>query len=134
MGKNRHTNQVKALKHQTGFGVIGAVIIISIAVSFIIFGLSAVPIYTDHLTVMKIAEDIAASDEIRKKTPRTIKRSISKLFHTNNLRDMVPEEVLQLHKIPGKGLVLEIDYEARRPLVHNMYLVVHFKEESIGLN
>ncbi len=134
MGTNRYSNKVGIGSRQSGFGVMNAIVVISIFASFSIFGLSAVPIYTDHLTIVKIAEDLALSEDVKGKSPRTIKSSINKLFHLNNLRQLNPEDVIQVQKIPGKGLALVIEYEARRPLVYNMDLVAHFKEEPIGLN
>ena len=98
------------------------------------FGLAAAPIYMEYATVKAITTDLAASSELKGKSPRTIKQSIAKRFRANSLWDLKPEETLHLKRMPGKGLVLVLDYEARRNLLYNLDLTARFKEEPILLN
>ncbi len=134
MGKTRNSYQLTTSKKQRGISVMGAVIIIMIIAGIATFGISAAPMYINHLTVMEIARDVAADKDLKNKPSRFIKSSINKRFRTNNLWDLDSSEVIQISREKGKGLLLTVDYEVRRPLIYNMELVAHFSETSIGLN
>ena len=119
---------------QRGIGAMGAIVVIAIVAAAAMFGMSAVPMYVNHLTVMDIVKDISSDPELREQTTRKVRTAVSKRFQTNNLWDLDPEEVIKVRRDKQLGLVLDVDYEVRRPLFGNMELVARFQEEKVGLN
>ncbi len=134
MGKTRQSNRIGIRSAQRGISVIGALVVISVVAMIAMFGMSAVPMYLNHMTVLEIANDVAAEEDLQNKPIRLVKNSISQRFRTNSLWDLDPEEVIKVHREQGRGLVLEVNYEVRRPLFYNMELVARFSEDKIGLN
>jgi len=134
MGKNRNENRLNRLTQQKGIGLFGAMVVIGIISVFTLLTLAAVPMYSEYLTVKTITENLVATPGLRKKSPRTIKQNIAQEFRQNSLWDLDYEKVLHLKRVSGKGLVLIIDYEARRNLLYNLDLVARFKEEPKLLN
>ncbi|MCB1757261.1 MAG: DUF4845 domain-containing protein [Gammaproteobacteria bacterium] len=134
MGKIGQSYQLTGKNTQRGIGVIGVLIVVSIIAVTAMFVMAAGPMYFNHMTVMEIAKDVAADQELKDKPIRQVRDSINKRFQTNSLWDLDPEEVIKVHREKNKGLVLEVNYEARRPLFYNMDLVTHFNEQTIGLN
>ena len=81
---------------QRGIGAMGAIVVIAIVAAAAMFGMSAVPMYVNHLTVMDIVKDISSDPELREQTTRKVRTAVSKRFQTNNLWDLDPEEVIKV--------------------------------------
>ncbi len=134
MGKVGQSNRIASQLRQRGIGVIGAMALIAGVSAVAIFAMTAAPMYMNHMTVMQIAKDVVADESMKDKPVRMVKNSIGQRFRTNSLWDLDPEEVIKVRREKGTGLVLQVDYEVRSPLIYNMELVTHFSEENIGLN
>lgn len=133
MGKVGQSNRIEK-RAQKGVGALGAIVIISIIAVVAMFGMSAAPMYFNHFTVMEIVNGISNDPALRDQTTRQVKSAVTKQFQTNNLWDMDPEEVVKVRRDKTLGLIIDVDYEVRRPLFYNMELIAHFSEEKVGIN
>lgn len=132
MGTTRQFNRVKATSKQRGVGAMGLIIGLAILAAFVSFGLSAMPMYMNNFTMMDIAKDIVAEPEMKNKSVRQIRESITDRFSMNSLWDLDPNEVIKVTKNSGESPILTIDYEDRRPLFYNIDLVTNFNKEFSG--
>lgn len=129
MGTTGQSNRIKAASKQRGVGALGLIVGLSILAAFVSFGLSALPMYVNNMTMMDIAQDVVAEPEMKKKSVRQIRQSITDRFSMNSLWDLDPNEVIKITKSVGESPVITIDYEDRRPLFYNIELVTNFNKE-----
>ncbi|HBR96624.1 MAG TPA: hypothetical protein DD979_04510 [Gammaproteobacteria bacterium] len=134
MGTTGKSHSVAQRCRQRGIGLIGAMVVIAIIAAAAIFAMSAAPMYFNHMTVMDIAKDVSQEPGLRDKSVRQIKQSVAQRFQTNSLWDLDPAEVISVRRDRELGLIVDVDYEVRRPLIYNMELVARFHETNIGLN
>ena len=132
MGKTGQSNRVTRASRQRGVGVMGLILGLAILAAFVSFGLSAMPMYMNNMTMMDIAKDIVQAPEMKTKSVRQIRQSLNDRFSMNSLWDLDPNEVIKITKNSGEALTLTIDYEDRRPLFYNIELVTNFNKEFTG--
>lgn len=83
------------------------------------------PAYWDNRIINDIiTERLKVMDE--KTPPDQLKRSVSEQFDMNNIRDLKFDDIAQVYS--EGSLVVETDYEIRRPFIGNIDIVVSFKK------
>ncbi len=132
MGKIGQSNRVITTSKQRGIGLLALIFSLSILAAFVSFGLSAMPMYMNNITMMDIAKDVVAAPEMKTKSVRQIRAAINDRFSMNSLWDLDPNEVIKITKNAGQSPTLTIDYEDRRPLFYNIELVTNFNKEFVG--
>lgn len=101
------------------FGVILFVIVIKAATA-------TWPVYWDNRIVNEIiTERLKTVDS--NTSPELFKNGVDEQFAINNIRDLKFKDMAQIYS--EGGLVVEVDYEVRRPFIGNVDLVISFKKK-----
>lgn len=100
------------------FGVILFVIVIKAATA-------TWPVYWDNQIINQVVtERLKVVDD--KTSPELFKNGVAEQFDMNNIRDLNFKDIAQVYS--EGGLVVEVDYEVRRPFIGNVDLVLSFKK------
>lgn len=100
------------------FGVILFVIVVKAATA-------TWPVYWDNRIVNEIViERLKAVDN--KTSPELFKSGVIEQFGINSINDLNFKDMAQVYS--EGGLIVEVDYEVRRPFIGNIDLVMSFKK------
>lgn len=82
------------------------------------------PAYYDSYTIDKII--VSLFRDGRANSVADFKRGLGDRFQINNIRDKSPEDFE--YGFEDKNLIVNVDYEVRKPFIGNMDVVMHFKK------
>ena len=83
------------------------------------------PVYWDNKVINDIiVERLKVSDD--KTSPDKLEQNISEQFDMNNIKDLKVKDIAQIYS--EGALVVETEYEVRRPFIGNVDLVMSFKK------
>ncbi|HVC37527.1 MAG TPA: DUF4845 domain-containing protein [Gammaproteobacteria bacterium] len=112
--------------HQSGLTLISWIILISLFMFVIWFGIRLFPIYMEYYSINSTMNTVASHIEVGE-TPQQIRLSIDNLFTINEVDDVTPKDnVTIVPSQDGTGLILTLDYDSRTNFVGNVDLLVHF--------
>jgi len=80
--------------------------------------------YYENYTINKIIDSLFRDG--RAESVEDFKRGLSDRFAINNVRDKTPEDFK--YTFADKKLLVEVDYEVRKPFIGNVDVVMHFKK------
>jgi hypothetical protein len=114
-------------KHQSGLTMITWIVLVGMIGFIGIFAFKLIPIYMDFYTInsalITVAKDIRPGE-----APTQIKSSISNLFDVNSVNTVKIDDIEIKPDPDGKGLSLNLDYDARTNFFANVDLIVHFEK------
>nr|AMK59326.1 conserved hypothetical protein [uncultured bacterium UPO53] len=84
------------------------------------------PAYYDYYTMDKII--ISLFRDGRANSVGDFKRGLSDRLQINNIRDKSPDDFTYSFDSNSKKLVVDMDYEIRKPFVGNLDVIMHFKK------
>ncbi len=114
---------------QGGWTFLGLLTFLLVAGIFVAVGFKLAPAYADHQTLKSIMRTVELDQQMLSKNKRQIELSVIKKMRVNNLK--LPKEFLKITKDKGE-VIMDVDYEIRIPMFHNVAAVVMFKEQYIG--
>ncbi len=120
-------------KREQGLGLWSVLVIISVAIFIGLFALRVVPHYMENWTVKKIASDLVENHEVLKQPRTKVYQHLKQAYRNNNLWDLNPEDTIQLTKHAQKGYLVNVQYEKRANLFHNIDLVTRFDQSGNAL-
>ncbi|HEX6592630.1 MAG TPA: DUF4845 domain-containing protein [Moraxellaceae bacterium] len=82
------------------------------------------PVYYDNYTIDKII--VSLFRDGRGSSIEDFKRGLSDRFQINNIREKAPDDFS--YSMEDKKLVVDVDYEVRKPFMGNLDVVMHFKK------
>lgn len=115
--------------NQGGWTFLGLLTFLLVAGIFVSVGFKLAPAYTDHQTLKSIMRTVELDHQMLANNKRQIELSVIKKMRINNLK--LPPEFLKITKSKGE-VIMDIDYEVRIPMFHNVEAVVMFEEQYIG--
>ena len=124
-----HFSRAGLPRNQKGMSFLGVFALMAVAAFIGLFAFKVVPPQIEYMTVVKIAEDVAANSELMKSPKSKVNAYIGQAYRTNNLWDLKAEDTIKLSKDGRKGYKIEVDYEKRSNLISNIYVVTAFKKE-----
>jgi len=114
---------------QGGWSFTGLMSVLIVGGIFFSVGFKLAPAYADFYTLRDVMEATVADRAQLAKSVRDIKSGIDKKMNINNMA--LPEKYLTITK--DKGTVnLDVDYEIRTPIFHNVDAVMTFKQRFTG--
>ena len=116
------------MRRQQGITLIGFIIAASLAAFFAILTMRMAPVYFEYMSVKEAMQKVAEEPGAYNASPRTIRDSLSKYFDVSYVDTVKPSDIKLQRDRTGKWMVL--DYEVRRPVVGNLYLVAVFKHKE----
>ncbi len=117
-------------KKQAGLSFLGIFAIMGICAFLGIFAFKVAPSYFEYMTVSKIADDVAANNDLMRGSKSKIHSYIGQAYRTNNLWDLKPEETFKLTKDGKRGYKVMVSYEKRTNLFSNIDVVTVFEKEA----
>jgi hypothetical protein len=114
-------------KHQSGLTMITWIVLVGMIGFIGIFAFKLIPIYMDYSTInsalMTVAKGVQPGE-----SPAQIKMSIDNIFDVNSVNTVKVDDIGIKPDPDGKGLTLNLDYDARTNFIANVDLVVHFEK------
>lgn len=111
---------------QSGFSLIGALIVSALLGFAGLFALKVGSLYYDHVVISAMVDDLKTREaEVQGLTERQIKRDLSTKLRVNGLDEAVPIERFQFER-NGAQWLLTVNYERRTDFVDSVDLIVTF--------
>lgn len=111
---------------QKGMTGIGWLLVLAIGGVIAIVLLKLIPIYLDGYKIYDSLDSMAGDTSLRGKSAGEIKKSFLRRLDINMVYDVKGDD-LTISRTKG-GYEVELDYEARRALFGNLYVVAVFKK------
>jgi len=118
-------------KKQQGLTMISWAVVVAFIGIILVSALNVIPSYLNFFTAKSILGDISTSAEVKGKTPKEIKTTITKHFKMNNIRIPVKDAVTFKNKGASSraGYTVFLKYEDRGKILGNLYFVTAFEHE-----
>ena len=113
-------------KHQTGLTMITWIVLIAMIGFIGIFAFKLIPIYMDYYTINNALTTVAKGATAGE-SPAELKKSIDNVFDVNSVSVVKVDDIEIKPGTDGKGLIMNLDYDARTNFIANVDLVVHFE-------
>tara|TARA_B100000029_G_scaffold509228_1_gene597915 strand:- start:83 stop:448 length:366 start_codon:yes stop_codon:yes gene_type:complete len=109
-------------------GGLGSWIFIILVFGLVFFiGFKIIPLYIDHNNMSNVLDSMAREDGMAGKAKYTLKKTITKKFIINNIRDFPVEDNIEIKRTKN-GTEIVMDYEVRMNLFKNLDLIAHFNK------
>jgi hypothetical protein len=119
-------------QNQRGMTAIGWLIVLVLVLFFAIVLMKLVPVYIDGYKVYSSLESLEADDSAHGKSPLELRRLLMKRLDINMVTDVGKDDIS--FSRDRNGTRVEVDYEARRQLFGNMYVVIVFNKAVVVPN
>lgn len=119
---------MKSLKKAQGITLIGFVFVLATLGFFLYAGMQIVPVYMDHMSVVKAMKTVA--DEGGTKSPTDIKNRIAKLLYISYVEQVKASD---FKVVRGNGRELQVKYTVEKEFLGNLSFLMKF-EDSVSLN
>lgn len=114
-------------KRQRGLTLISWVFVIAIGLFFATIAVKMVPSYLEYYSVVEVLESLKAEYKGRDDlSPRSIKGSVMKKLDVNGVYNFDMKNLTITRE--KKGTVVTAEYEVRKSVAANVYVVMHFKK------
>lgn len=114
------------MKRQKGMTAVGWVFVLLLIMVFAIVGIRLFPMYMDSFNVSTSMESLITDPQARGKSAIQIRTLLMKRLDINMVKDVDTQNVTISRN--RYGITLEVEYEARRPLFGNLYLVLAYNK------
>lgn len=111
---------------QRGMTTIGLVLVLAMVAFFVLIGLKLYPVYYDSFKVGAALDSLKTDPALAGKTSTEIVDRLMKRLDIDNV-DHVEKSDVTVEKL-GKGLLVTVEYEARKNIVGNVDVVVSFNK------
>lgn len=108
---------------QRGMTLIGFVVVLALLGFFAYIGMKLFPIYTEYYSVVQAMKGIQAEPGVANMPPARVRDLLFRRFYISYVESVKPENVRITRK---DGYNLNVRYEVRRPLIHNLDVVATF--------
>jgi hypothetical protein len=124
-------------RRQSGITAIGIILILGVLACVVLFSLRIFPLYNEYMSVITSMKGTANQPKDRLKTKRDIQKAFLRAVQLNNVQrfnDKTVKDHLTIIKPKKKGepRILNVKYESRNKLFHNIYLTMVF-DESVAI-
>ena len=108
---------------QQGLSLTGFLMALAVVGFALFIGMKLFPMYQEFWSVKKALKSVATSGEAR--DPGSVRRALEKYFDVGYVSNVKPEHI-NVERGPT-GPVINIEYEVRKPLIHNLDVIGKFK-------
>ena len=119
-------------KNQRGMTAIGWLLVLVLVLVFAIILIKLVPVYLDGYKVYSSLASLEEDKTAHGKPPQELRKLFMKRLDINMVTDIDPQDVT--FSRDKNGTRVEVDYEARRQLFGNMYVVIVFNKSVVVPN
>ncbi|MCB1790597.1 MAG: DUF4845 domain-containing protein [Gammaproteobacteria bacterium] len=119
---------ISVAHNQRGMTMMSWLIVLAILVFFMLIGIKMVPTYLENYSIRQVLKNMENDREVRKMTPSEMKKSFTKRLKINSVYDF-DNNAIKIRKEKG-GTLFAVDYEIRKPVAGNVYIVMTFSESA----
>ncbi len=116
------------MKKQTGASMIGMFLLIAMVLLMLIVAMKVMPAYAEHMNIKKVMKAMSA-EPLSSMSKQEIRASFSKRISIDDITAVKSEDLDILQDDAGRT-VLSIEYQAVRPVMHNLSVVIDFKAST----
>lgn len=117
---------------QRGMTLIGIFLMLGVLACFVLFGLTAFPLYNEYFTVKSAMQSVMNRPPDSRKTIKQMRKIFLRNAELNNVErftDDTVKELVTLQKTKdGKKKYLNVKYQAKNNLFQNVYLMMEVDE------
>ena len=123
---------MRNIQKQRGMTAIGWLIVLVLVLVFAIIAMKLIPVYIDGYKVYSSLESLEQDQSAQGKSPLEIRKMLMKRLDINMVTDVTAQDVS--FSRDRNGTRVEVDYEARRQLFGNLYVVIVFNKAVVVPN
>lgn len=117
---------MQTIKKQKGMTMIGWLFVVMLGLVIALVALRLIPVYLDGYKVYQSMASLGEDSSAKGKSIGDLRNMLMKRLDINMVSDVKPDDLTFTRK--GNSIIIEVDYEARRPLFGNLYAVVVFNK------
>ncbi|HTD29454.1 MAG TPA: DUF4845 domain-containing protein [Xanthomonadaceae bacterium] len=111
---------------QQGITLIGFIFILILLGCVAYIAMRLIPMYSEYYSVVQALNSVIKEPGIEHMDQFTLLDKISRRFETSYVETIQPKDIKV--KREQNGITLTADYEVRKPLAYNIFLVGHFEK------
>jgi Domain of unknown function (DUF4845) len=111
---------------QQGITLMGFIIVLIVLGCFAYFAMKLIPMYSEYMSISQALDAVIKEPGIDGMPAGVIEDKISRHFEVSYVYTIQPKDVVI--KREQNGITLTADYEVRKPLAYNIFLVGHFNK------
>ncbi len=113
-------------KKQQGLGMLGWLVVISVAGFFLLCAFKIIPLYAENRYVISgLKALVEPGSRLEDMSTAEIKKKMGNFYMINNVRSKEAQNIVV--ERDAKRVLVKVDYEARVNLFYNLDVVVDFK-------
>jgi Tfp pilus assembly major pilin PilA len=109
---------------QQGITLMGFIIVLIVLGMFAYFAMKLIPMYSEYSSISQALDAVIKEPGIDTASEIVIRDKISRHFEISYVYTIEPKDIKL--KREQNGITMSADYEVRKPLFYNIYLVGHF--------
>jgi hypothetical protein len=117
----------KSRYKQRGLSYTGWLFAIAIVAVISVMAFRIVPVYLQHATVVTIIESLQMEPDIGRKSRAEIRKLLAKRFNMNMITGVSGKDITINRK--KRQMFIELNYQVKQPVIHNMELLMTFSDE-----
>jgi hypothetical protein len=115
-------------RRQRGMSFITLMIVLAIAVFFVLIGIKMVPTYLENYSIREVLASVEKDRSSREMSRRRLRDNILRRLSINGVYNFPSDKIKFTNT--KKGLHIAVDYEVRKPIAGNAFVVMVFSESA----
>ncbi|MGH8337067.1 MAG: DUF4845 domain-containing protein [Gammaproteobacteria bacterium] len=111
---------------QQGITLIGFIVVLVVLACFAYLAMRIIPMYSEYYGIVQALVGVSKEPGIATADERVIRDHISRHFEVGYVDSIGPDDIKL--KRTENGLTMSVDYEVRKPLVYNLFILGHFEK------
>ena len=111
---------------QQGLTLMGFVVVLIVLGMFGYLAMRLIPMYTEYYSIVQAMQGVIKEPGIGTADERLIRDHISRHFEVGYVYSVDPKDIKL--KREQNGLTMSVDYEVRKPLFYNIFVLGHFEK------
>ena len=121
-------NQASKQAKQAGFSMIVMLIMVAILLFILIVAMKVAPAYVEHMNVKRVLKAMD-QESLSTMSKKEIKESFNKRSGINDI-SIIKDSDLEITQNDAGKTVVSVEYQAVRPVMDNVSVVIDFKASS----
>jgi len=116
------------MQKQRGMGMLAWLVVLGVLVFFVLIGIKMVPTYLENYSIKQVLATMQNDRKVRAMSPREMKKSFVRRLKINSVYDF-DSDAIKVKK-DKFGTRFEVNYEIRKPVAGNVFIVMAFSESA----
>jgi len=112
---------------QKGMTVFGGFLLLLIVGAVVLLVIKIAPVYLENYNVKRVLIDMVEDQATRKMAPHELVQSVRNRLSVSGIHNQKDFKIVA--KRSGRGMLINIDYEVRKPVVGNLDALMTFHED-----